>query len=48
MSLYWPAFEFNFTLDMARLLPHMAAIEASKAAASSEIETSFIRLLLLG
>ncbi len=34
MSLYWPAFEFNFTLDMARLLPHMAAIEASKAAAS--------------
>ncbi|HET6935562.1 MAG TPA: Fic family protein [Candidatus Angelobacter sp.] len=34
MSLYWPAFEFNFTLDMARLLPHMAAIEASRAAAS--------------
>ena len=34
MSLYWPAFEFNFTLDMARLLPHMAAIEASTAAAS--------------
>lgn len=34
MSFYWPAFEFNFTLDMARLLPHMAAIEASKAAAS--------------
>jgi len=34
MSLYWPAFEFNFTLDMARLLPHMAAIEASKVAAS--------------
>lgn len=34
MSLYWPAFEFNFRLDMQRLLPHMAAIEASKAAAS--------------
>ena len=35
MSLYWPAFEFNFSLDVARLLPHIAAIEASKAAATS-------------
>jgi Fic family protein len=35
MSLYWPAFEFNFSLDVARLLPHIAAIEARKAAATS-------------
>jgi Fic family protein len=37
MSLYWPAFEFNFSLDMTRLLPHIAAIEAGKAAASIRI-----------
>lgn len=34
MALYWPAFEFDFRLDMARLLPHMAAIESGRAAAS--------------
>ena len=37
MSSYWTAFEFDFALDMARLLPHIAAIEASKAAASLQI-----------
>lgn len=34
MALYWPGFEFNFTLDVARLLPHITAIEAGKTAAS--------------
>jgi Fic family protein len=37
MSLYWPAFEFSYRLDMPRLLPHIAAIEAGKAAASMRI-----------
>lgn len=32
MSFDWCSFEFAFTLDMARLLPHLAAIEAGKAA----------------
>lgn len=34
---YWNAFVFDFTIDMARLLPHIAAIEASKAAASLQM-----------
>jgi Fic family protein len=37
MALYWPAFEFTYTLDMTRLLPHLAAIEVSKAASSSSV-----------
>jgi Fic family protein len=37
MALYWPAFEFTYTLDITRLLPHLAAIEVSKAASSSSV-----------
>jgi Fic family protein len=35
MSLYWPGFNFDFSLNMARLVPHIAAVEANKAAATS-------------
>ncbi len=35
MALYWPAFEFTYVLDMARLLPYLAAVEGNKAASSS-------------
>jgi Fic family protein len=35
MALYWPAFEFTYTLDMAQLLPYLAAVECNKAASSS-------------
>jgi Fic family protein len=37
MALYWPGFEFTYTLDMTQLLPHLAAIEGSKVAASSHV-----------
>jgi Fic family protein len=37
MALYWPAFEFSYRLDVPRLLPHIAAIEACKGAASTRI-----------
>lgn len=37
MSLYWPAFEFTYTLDMRQLLPHIAAIESHKAAWESQL-----------
>lgn len=37
MSLDWNAFEFAFRLDMSRLLPHIAAIEACRAAVSLRI-----------
>jgi fido (protein-threonine AMPylation protein) len=37
MSLYWPAFEFTYTLDMRQLLPHLAAIESRKAAWESQL-----------
>ena len=37
MALYWPGFEFTYTLDMSRLLPYLAAIEVSKAASSSSV-----------
>jgi Fic family protein len=37
MALYWPAFEFTYTLDVTKLLPHMAAIETSKAASSTSV-----------
>jgi Fic family protein len=32
--LYWPAFEFSFSLDVSRLLPYIAAIEAGKRASA--------------
>ncbi|HEY6971124.1 MAG TPA: Fic family protein [Candidatus Angelobacter sp.] len=32
--IYWPAFDFSYSLDMSRLLPHIAAIEAFRTAAS--------------
>lgn len=35
MALYWPAFEFTYTLDMAQLLPYLAAVEGNKAASTS-------------
>lgn len=35
MAIYWPAFEFTYTLDMAQLLPYLAAVESYKAASSS-------------
>jgi Fic family protein len=35
--MYWPAFEFSFRLDIPRLLPHIAAIEASQEAALSRV-----------
>ncbi len=37
MTLYWSAFEFSFSLDTARLLPYLAAIQACKSAASTRI-----------
>ena len=37
MSIYWPAFEFTYALDMTQLLPYLAAIESSKAASSTSI-----------
>ncbi|HEY6305758.1 MAG TPA: Fic family protein [Candidatus Angelobacter sp.] len=37
MSIYWPAFEFTYTLDMTRLLPYVAAIESPKAASSTNV-----------
>jgi Fic family protein len=35
MALYWPAFEFTYSLDAAQLLPYLAAIEGSKLASST-------------
>jgi len=37
MSLYWPAFEFTYTLDMRQLLPHLAAMESHNAARQSQL-----------
>lgn len=37
MSSYWAEFELDFTLDMSRLVPHLAAIEAGQAVASLRI-----------
>jgi Fic/DOC family len=33
--LYWPVFDFRYSLDMSRLLPHIAALEAYHEAASN-------------
>jgi len=38
--LYWPGFEFRFSLDMPRLLPHIAALEAYHEAASNRVRPS--------
>lgn len=35
--LYWPEFSFDFRLDIQRLLPHIAAIEAYQEAASNRV-----------
>lgn len=35
--LYWPVFEFRYSLDMPRLLPHVAALEAYHEAASNRV-----------
>jgi Fic family protein len=35
--LYWPAFDFLYRLDMPRLLPHVAALEAYHEAASNRV-----------
>jgi hypothetical protein len=35
--LYWPAFDFRYCLDMPRLLPHVAALEAYRVAASNRV-----------
>ena len=32
--IYWPAFDFSYSLDTSKLLPHIAAIEGFRAAAS--------------
>jgi Fic family protein len=37
MSIYWPAFEFTYALDMTRLLPYLGAIESSKTASSANV-----------
>jgi Fic family protein len=37
MPLYWPAFDFYYLLDIAKLLPHVAAIEACQEAASMRV-----------
>src|SRR5260370_15506297 len=37
MALYWPGFELTYTLDVTQLLPHIAAIEAAKAASSTRV-----------
>lgn len=47
MSLYWPAFEFTYTLDMRQLLPHLAAIESHNAARQSGIHPPPWRAQLL-
>lgn len=35
--MYWPAFEFNYRLDLPRLLPHIAAIESYQQAATTRV-----------
>lgn len=35
--IYWPAFDFDYTLEVSRLLPHIAVIEAFRTAASLRI-----------
>ena len=35
--LYWPGFEFDFRLDVPRLLPHIAAVETLQQAACNRV-----------
>src|SRR5258708_23038241 len=35
--LYWPEFDFDFRLDIQRLLPHIAAIHAYQEAGSNRV-----------
>src|SRR5947208_1799776 len=35
--MYWPAFEFDYHLDLRRLLPHMMAVEFFREAAASRV-----------
>jgi hypothetical protein len=35
--MYWPAFEFNYRLDLARLVPHIAAVESYRQAAVTRV-----------
>lgn len=35
--MYWPAFEFDYRLDLRQLLPHMIAIESLREAAASRV-----------
>jgi Fic family protein len=37
MSIYWPAFEFTYALDMTGLLPYLSAIESLKTASSTSV-----------
>ncbi|HEY6252728.1 MAG TPA: Fic family protein [Candidatus Angelobacter sp.] len=35
--IYWPEFDFSYSLDTSRLLPHIVAIEACKEAAANPV-----------
>lgn len=35
--MYWPAFEFDYRLDLHRIMPHIAAIESYKQAAVTRV-----------
>lgn len=35
--MYWPAFQFSYSLDIRRLMPHLAAVEAYKHAAQTAV-----------
>ena len=37
MSIYWPGFEFVYSLNMKQLLPHLAVVEGYKAASSTTV-----------
>jgi Fic family protein len=37
MSIYWPAFEFTYALDMTGLLPYLSAIGSLKTASSTSV-----------
>ena len=37
MSIYWPAFEFTYALDITGLLPYLSAIESLKKASSISV-----------
>jgi Fic family protein len=37
MALYWPAFEFTYSMDATQLLSYIAAIEGSKAASTTRV-----------